>query len=92
MGVTIAGGSRDGRAVSRRRVLQLSLAAGIPAVPEVAIPRPQPEDTVALTYQEYLLDQEGTDRPTRSMQAAFPGQRVVVIDGGGTLGVVRRDA
>lgn len=61
-----------------------------PELPEARILRLEPGDTLVLRYGKLLTDMEADEILSR-IKADFPDHRVVVLDGGATLDVLRRE-
>jgi len=62
----------------------------LPAVPDVQILRLQPGDTLVITSPVWLSDQQ-VDEIKTSLKERFPGHQALLLDGGATLSVLRKE-
>ena len=63
----------------------------VPAeLPEVRILRLQPGDVLVLQCEKFL-DREEAHYITQQLAARFPGHEAIVLDGGVTLDIARRE-
>lgn len=72
--------------MNRRDALKSLLA--LPAVQSIEVARLRPDDTIIITAERRLCEAE-VEAVEHVAKVAFPGRRVVVLDGGLKLSVVR---